>query len=101
MDVFRFNLGDVLKDRLTGLTGVAVNRSEHLFGCARYWLQPREIKDGKTVDGQWFDEDSLELVEAGVVQRKHYRVYEADTAPLRRTGGPATEPASHSRGSSR
>lgn len=97
---FRFELGDKVKDRITGMTGIVTTRSEHLFGCERYWVEPQELKDGKPVDGRWFDQDSMELVEAGVIQRTLTRVVAA--APhqeererlLRRVGGPSDQPAS-------
>lgn len=100
---FRYELGDKVKDRITGMTGIVISRSEHLFGCERYWIEPQELKDGKPVDGRWFDQDSLELVEAGVIKRTRVRVvdeaHEHENDELlrrltRKTGGPNDQPAS-------
>jgi hypothetical protein len=96
---FRYDLGDKVRDRITGMTGIVISRSEHLFGCERYWVEPQELKDSKPVDGRWFDQDSLELVEAGVIQRTRVRVVDElheQSAPiaLRKTGGPNDQPAS-------
>lgn len=91
---FRFDLGDKVRDRITGMTGIVVSRSEHLFGCERYWVEPQEVKDGKPVDGRWFDQDSLELVTAGVIQRTRVRVVEEVAPVQRKTGGPSNQPAS-------
>lgn len=55
-------LGSKVRDPLTGLTGIAVVRSEWLWGCIRIGLQPSEIKDGKPVEETWFDENRLEIV---------------------------------------
>jgi len=55
-------LGSKVRDPITGLTGIAVVRSEWLWGCVRIGIQPNEIKDGKPVEETWFDENRLEVV---------------------------------------
>lgn len=95
--MFLFNVGDRVKDRISGLTGIVMSRAEHLFGCCRYWLQPEEAKDGKPVDGCWLDEAALVLVQEGVIAPRQIRMVESVPAPtpeLRRTGGVANQPAS-------
>mgnify|MGYP001560420616 CR=1 FL=1 len=98
-DAFRHPLGARVKDRVTGLIGIVLSRAEHLFGCARYWVQPQELKDGKPVDGMWIDEDALEVIEVGVIRAQRYRVVESEAVaePLRRAGGPVSMPSSTSR----
>jgi hypothetical protein len=100
--IFRFRLGDKLKDRINGFNGVCTSRAQHLFGCARYWIEPQELKEGKPVDGRWYDEDSLEIVAAQVITARKYLVYEEDDVPtttrvaerpVRRNGGPSDQPA--------
>jgi hypothetical protein len=56
-------LGSKVRDSITGFTGIAVSRTEHLFGCVRVSIEPQECKDGKPVDICWFDEQRVELVE--------------------------------------
>ncbi len=95
--MFRHNLGDRVKDVISGQTGIVTSRSEHLFGCNRYWIEPQELKDGKPVEGRWLDEESIETQEAGVVKRSQYArvVVPAERAePLRRAGGPTSQPSS-------
>lgn len=65
---FVFDLGDLVQDRITGLKGIAVSRVEHLYGCARYWLQPQEHKDGKPVEGFWIDEPQLVLIQKRFIE---------------------------------
>jgi hypothetical protein len=89
---FRFGLGDKVKDRITGMAGIVVSRSEHLFGCERYWVEPQDMKDGKPVEGRWFDQDSLVLVKAGVIAPIRTRVAVAEKP--RKVGGPSNQPAS-------
>ena len=101
--VFQHNLGDRGKDRISGQTGIVTARVEHLFGCARYWLEPEELKDGKPVDGRWIDEGQLDVIKPAVIAAPHVRVVaaEAVTLDLRRTGGPMTQPSSSVRPSDR
>lgn len=95
--MFRHNVGDRAKDRITGLEGIISSRSEHLFGCNRYWIEPEQLHEGKPVDGRWFDEDSIVVTQAAAIQPQRYRVVEAEEQerrPLRRAGGPSNQPAS-------
>ena len=55
-------LGQKVRDTLTGLEGVAISRTEFLYGCVRVGVQPFEVKDGKPVDATWIDEPQLEVV---------------------------------------
>lgn len=65
---FKFDVGDMLKDTITGFQGVAVARTQWLNGCMRYQLQPTKLaKDGKLQDEAVFDEHQLSLVKAAAV----------------------------------
>jgi hypothetical protein len=99
---FTHNLGDRVKDIITGQVGIVTSRSEHIFGCNRYWVEPQEIKDGKPIEGRWFDEEAIELVLAGAVKAPRYaRVVVAEERQLSRAGGPTSQPPSHSGSGSR
>lgn len=63
-------LGDKVKDRITGLEGIVVAKTEWINGCIRLSVQPQEIKDGKPVECSAFDIEELELITAGVLQAK-------------------------------
>jgi hypothetical protein len=69
-------LGDVVRDRVTGFQGVIVARTEWLNGCWRITVTPPADKDGKLADSQTFDEFQLELV----ASTRH--------VPNKHTGGP-------------
>lgn len=60
--MFKFDLGIEAKSNISGFKGIIVSRSEHLNGCNRYWLQPKVDKEGKVLDGYWFDEGEIEIV---------------------------------------
>ncbi len=58
-------LGNKVRDTLTGFTGIAVARTEWLHGCSRFAIEsPKLDKNGKPTDAQWFDEQRVELLEA-------------------------------------
>ncbi len=73
-------LGDVAKDKITGLSGVVVGITHWLNGCTRATVQPQELKDGKPIEAQWFDVQQLE------------RSKSSDHVPDKTTGGPRPEP---------
>ncbi len=57
---FRFAIGSILKDEVTGFEGVVMGRTEYITGCLQYALCPRKMtKDGKLPEWHWFDEDRL------------------------------------------
>lgn len=62
----QIKLGQKVKCKISGFTGLATAHSKHLFGCDRFWVQPPVDKDGKFVDGCWMDELSLEVIEEKV-----------------------------------
>lgn len=78
----KVELGDVVKDRVTGFKGVVVGITRWLYGCDRAIVQPEGInKEGKTYENQSFDAPQLEVVTKKKV-----------TAGDGTTGGYAPEP---------
>jgi len=55
-------LGSTVKDLITGYKGVVIGRCEWLHGCTRLIVEAEELKDGKPIEPQWFDEQRVELV---------------------------------------
>ena len=76
------NLGDLVRDRITGFEGITVAHYAHLNGCNQFSVQSQILKEGKPVDAVYFDATQLDLVEAGAFQKT-----------VKPTGGPAVEPA--------
>ncbi len=63
----RVDLGDRVKDRITGYTGIAHCMTKWLNGCIRFAVQPEQLdKDGKVVDDRYFDEGQLIVIKKGV-----------------------------------
>jgi len=64
------NLGDRVRDKITGFQGIVIGVTDWLYQCRRPIVQPEELKDGKMIDSQSFDEDQLEVLAEGVVTPK-------------------------------
>lgn len=57
---FKFKLGEVLKDAVTGFTGVVMARIDYTTGCNQYGLSPQKVnKEGKRPDWEYIDENRL------------------------------------------
>ena len=62
-------LGDKVKDRVSGFVGIATARAEWLNRCIRINITAQTLKDGKSVD-EWFDEDNVIRIGVGVNKPK-------------------------------
>lgn len=76
---FKLGLGWDVQDKVTGYRGIIIGRTEWLYGCRRYTVQSKEMKDGKPVEALAFDEDALN-VKKTVGEEK-----------VKDTGGPRTD----------
>lgn len=73
-------LGTLVRDRVTGLEGIAYGRASFLFGCERIAIQPKVDGEGKVQDFFYVDEPQVEEIGEGVV---------LDQTPAQRnSGGP-------------
>ena len=61
MDTFYIGLGDQVRDRVTGFSGIVTGRVEYTTGCRQYLVQPR-CKDSDWVEAHWLDEDRLMVI---------------------------------------
>ena len=58
-----FELGSLVKDRLTGFSGIAVGRTVWLYGCSRIGIESTKLtEDGKPQDIFWVDEQRVEVL---------------------------------------
>lgn len=72
-------IGDYVRDRISGYTGIAMARCEYLTGCAQIGIKPQGTKpDGGTFDTLYFDEPYVEVLEEQRIK----------PIPDRETGGP-------------
>lgn len=83
-------LGDRVKDRISGLTGIVTGFHAYLYGCERASITPEEHKDGKPAESFVCDVAQVELLASGAVQG--YRVISSDIQTPR-PAGPRADPA--------
>lgn len=88
----KFDYGDLVKDKITGFTGIVAGISQWGFKCVRIGVQSQvEKKDGIPIDPQWFDEYQLEVVKPKHVEFDvtNIVIAHAETSLLSTTpGGP-------------
>lgn len=74
-------LGDEVRDKVSGFTGIAVSKHTYLNGCDRFSVQPKLKKgEDKLPDTASFDAPQLEVLKTAAV--------DPPTPITRRTGGP-------------
>lgn len=61
-------LGDEVRNKITGFTGIVTSHAKHLAGCDRLWVEPRVDANGKSMDGHWLDIDLAEIVRPNVIE---------------------------------
>lgn len=67
---FTYEQGDLLRDKVSGLTGVVMVRAEYSTGCHHYALASQDLHNGAPMDWQWFDQTRLEIKKKKVVEFK-------------------------------
>ena len=78
-------LGDRVKDKYTGFEGIAIARTEWLYGCTRITIESTTLHEGKTIDPHSFDEQRVIRVE----EAQPFVSPQSEA----RTGGPYPDPA--------
>ena len=63
-------LGDKVKCKITGFTGIVVAKTEFLNGCIQYNVAPKVTKDNKYPEDINIDENSLEVINKKVPPRR-------------------------------
>lgn len=72
-------LGQLVRDRPSQIEGIAHGTCLFLNGCRRILISPKKDKDGKHIEGMWFDQGMVSVIEEKI----------ADPVPKQKqTGGP-------------
>jgi len=70
-DMREVPLGTLMRDKITGWTGIAIGKIIFLNGCVQYSLKPQKLdKDGKTMDAPSFDCQQLEVIGEGIAKKE-------------------------------
>lgn len=78
--VFKHELGVLAESKTMGVRGILVSRSENLYGCDRYCIQPKADKQMKVPDAWWVDEEDIVVKGKGITVKKK----------AEKNGGPAS-----------
>ena len=75
-------LGYEVEDIVSGFKGIAIARTDWLYGCVRICIQPSAV-DGKLPDSVSFDEPQLKILSKGVlfVDDKYEKVLDKPGGP--------------------
>lgn len=91
-------LGDRVKDPISGLTGIAICVATWLHGCIRVVVQPEKLHEGKPIADQAFDHTQLIVVKKAVHKPAVLEVAPPPPPITRRSsGGPSRESSSFKR----
>jgi len=61
-------LGQEVKEKVTGFTGVIMSQTKYFTGCLHYGVQSRSLTaDGRFLDWEYIDESRLELIGDGLM----------------------------------
>jgi hypothetical protein len=63
-------LGQTVKDKLTGFTGLVTGRCEYISGCHQILIQPPVKGENEFVEPHWLDEERVETLPAATVSLK-------------------------------
>lgn len=81
-------LGDEVKDKITGFSGIAVARTQWITGCDRITIRPRTLKkEGGIHDIETFDEQQLTIV-----KKRALILSDVETPKKEKRGGPGPNP---------
>jgi len=76
------NLGDQVKDPVSGFSGIVIAKTEYMNGCDRVCVQGKYVLKNKEIPEYHFDEPQL-----NVIKRKAIKLELIEEK--RKTGGPA------------
>lgn len=95
-NIHKIKLGDKVRDKITGYTGIAVARTEFINGCIQYTVA-RKLKNGQDLNpiGEpSIDEMCLEVIQEKVIISKEYENEDKKKVQVekleRSNGGPIT-----------
>lgn len=62
----KIELGQEVKDEITGFQGIVTGEVSYITGCTQFLVQPRATTPDKKPDSEWFDHERLNVVGQGI-----------------------------------
>lgn len=81
----KVELGDLVKDEVTGFKGIAIGITRWLNGCERVTIQPPVEKDGKYPDAMTVDAPQISITK----KAKFKTPFKIEETKENRPGGPS------------
>lgn len=75
------NLGETVKDKVSGLVGITTSRTEFLNGCVQYAVMPKIKKGGTEIPCWNIDQGQLEVIKKNKIVK----------VKKKNTGGPTVK----------
>lgn len=66
----KYEMGDTLKDIVSGYEGIVMVVALYSTGCLHYGLAPTKLKDNVIGNWEWLDQSRLILVESNTINFK-------------------------------
>lgn len=57
----QIHLGDDVRDEITTFEGVVIGITDYINGCQRMTVQPRGLRDGKSIEAEVVDIEQLSI----------------------------------------
>jgi hypothetical protein len=86
----KIELGDRVRDKISGMKGIVVGICDWLYSCQRVVVQPEGSKDGKAFENFNADVPQVEVIKKRVVLPPQRIIEKKD-----KTGGPHDAPQRH------
>ena len=64
----KIELGDKVKNIITGFEGVVTGDCQYLHGCRQFLVVPKISKNGEHRGSHWFDAPNLKVLKKAVVK---------------------------------
>ena len=68
--VNRVDVGDRVKDKVSGFEGIVISRTEFMAGCERIEVQAEKLHEGEPVEAQLFDAPNLDVIKQNALPWK-------------------------------
>lgn len=80
----KFEIGDLLEDKVSGFKGIVMAVTIYSTGCIHYGLAPQKVKeDGSIGEWEWLDQSRLKL---GIEKKVSFKT------TVKKPGGPFPNP---------
>jgi len=63
--VEKIEIGDTVKDTITGFKGIVMAEIQYMYGCKQYQVTPKCDENGARLKSDWIDEPQLKLIKKG------------------------------------